>query len=213
VCANKKTIIGLNDLVTTHPNIANEWEVEMNGSLSAVDFVAGSNMSVWWKCGDCEYVWRASVVSRTSGRGCPKCAQESRVSSRGVTILSKKGSLADNYPDLIKEWHPTKNTDVLPNGVTAGSDKRVWWICSKGHEWQAVVSSRTRGNGCPECAKELSTSFPEQTLMYYLSKVTQAENRKDIFGYEVDIYLPQLLAGVEYNSWYYHKNKKDFLWK
>ena len=33
-------------------------------------------------------------------------------------------------------------------------DKKVWWKCSKGHEWQAAIGSRNRGSGCPECARE-----------------------------------------------------------
>jgi predicted nucleic acid-binding Zn-ribbon protein len=30
----------------------------------------------------------------------------------------------------------------------------VWWTCSScGHQWQALVSSRSVGNGCPRCAR------------------------------------------------------------
>lgn len=210
VCTNRKIVIGLNDLATTHPHLTKEWFVEKNGSLLPTDLVAGSNKKVWWKCSECNYVWKSSVCSRVSGCGCPKCAQKSRVSARINLILTQKGSLAENNPNLIKEWHPTKNTSITPTEVTSGSDKKVWWLCSKGHEWQATISSRVNGNGCPECAKELSTSFPEQAILYYLSKVTEAENRKKVFGYEIDIYLPELSAGVEYNSWYYHHNRKEF---
>jgi len=54
-------------------------------------------------------------------------------------------------PDLVKEWHPTKNSPIKPQEVTPGSGKKIWWICSDGHEWQAVVYSRSRGSGCPYC--------------------------------------------------------------
>ena len=36
--------------------------------------------------------------------------------------------------------------------VTAGSDRKVWWQCENGHEWQAVIKIRNRGSGCPVCA-------------------------------------------------------------
>ena len=36
--------------------------------------------------------------------------------------------------------------------VRPGSGQKVWWICGKGHEWEADISSRNRGNGCPVCA-------------------------------------------------------------
>ncbi len=54
-------------------------------------------------------------------------------------------------PNLVKEWHPTKNAGMKPRDVTPGSGKKVWWICDKGHEWEAVVYSRSRGSGCPYC--------------------------------------------------------------
>ena len=38
-------------------------------------------------------------------------------------------------------------TDVMPN-----SSQKVWWKCSKGHEWQATIADRNSGCGCPYCA-------------------------------------------------------------
>ena len=54
-------------------------------------------------------------------------------------------------PDLIMEWHPSRNTPLHPRDVTPGSGKKVWWLCPEGHEWQAAVYSRSRGSGCPQC--------------------------------------------------------------
>jgi hypothetical protein len=54
-------------------------------------------------------------------------------------------------PHLVKEWHPTKNGSLRPCDVTPGSGKKVWWICEAGHEWKAVIYSRSRGNGCRFC--------------------------------------------------------------
>lgn len=54
-------------------------------------------------------------------------------------------------PDLIMEWHPTRNEDLRPKDVTPGSGKKVWWLCREGHEWQAAIYSRSRGSGCPHC--------------------------------------------------------------
>ena len=53
---------------------------------------------------------------------------------------------------LMSEWCCKKNTDVNPDQVTLGSHKKVWWKCSKGHEWQAIVKDRNNGNGCPFCS-------------------------------------------------------------
>lgn len=61
-------------------------------------------------------------------------------------------NLLSKYPALAKEWHPTKNGSLTPRDVTPGSGKKVWWICGKGHEWEATVNNRSRGRGCPYCA-------------------------------------------------------------
>ena len=59
-----------------------------------------------------------------------------------------------NYPDLVAEWHPTRNNAVRPHEVKAGSSRKYWWQCPHGpdHEWRASANNRTQGTGCPFCA-------------------------------------------------------------
>ena len=68
-----------------------------------------------------------------------------------------KLSFALNTPELIKEWHPTKNERLTPYDVTPFSDKVIWWKCPKGidHEWQAAVKTRSKGHGCGVCANKI----------------------------------------------------------
>jgi hypothetical protein len=70
-----------------------------------------------------------------------------------MSKATEKYNLGAKNPSLAKEWHPTRNQDLNPRIVTPGSGKKVWWICSSGHEWQAAVYSRNRGSGCPVCSK------------------------------------------------------------
>lgn len=44
---------GYNDLRTTHPKIAREWNKGRNGDLKPTDAIASSNKRVWWKCKEC----------------------------------------------------------------------------------------------------------------------------------------------------------------
>ena len=84
------------------------------------------------------------VANRTSGNGCAVCA--------GKRVQVGYNDLATTDPAIAAEWHPTKNGDLTPQGVTRGSSRKVWWLCPEcGHEWQATVSSRTSGSGCPVC--------------------------------------------------------------
>ena len=50
------------------------------------------------------------------------------------------------------EWDYQKNGSLLPSMVTSGSDKKLWWICGQNHSYQASISSRVRGRGCPYCS-------------------------------------------------------------
>ena len=78
-------------------------------------------------------------------------------------------SLAYSNPCLVSEWHPSLNGKLTAADVAPNSHKKIWWICEKGHEWQAEIASRTAGSGCPICASkiifsgfnDLLTKFPE----------------------------------------------------
>lgn len=68
-------------------------------------------------------------------------------------FLEKENSLADQFPKLTKEWHPTKNGVLKPDLVSKYSNKKVWWLCKEGHEWQASVSNRAKGRKCLRCSR------------------------------------------------------------
>ena len=78
--------------------------------------------------------------------------------------------LAAEYPELAKEWNYEKNGHLTPFDVTTGSNKKVWWICPLGHEWEARIKNRVyNGSGCPFCAhqrllkgfNDMATTNPE----------------------------------------------------
>ena len=140
-------------LLETHSAIAAEWHPTKNGDLTPDQVVAGSHKKVWWKCPKgTDHEWQATLINRTgSGKtGCPCCA------ARKVSVTN---SLAELFPEIATEWHPTKNGDLTPDLVVAGSGKKVWWKCPKGtdHEWQARLADRTGTNksGCPFCAGQI----------------------------------------------------------
>ena len=62
-----------NDLTTTNPKLASEWNYDKNGDLKPEDFTANSGKKVWWKCAK-GHEWQATVGHRNRGRGCPYCA-------------------------------------------------------------------------------------------------------------------------------------------
>ena len=62
-------------------------------------------------------------------------------------------NLLINNKKLVNEWNYEKNKDVDINKITLGSNKKVWWICNNGHEWQASIYSRN-DNSCPICSNK-----------------------------------------------------------
>jgi hypothetical protein len=158
---------------------------------------------VWWKCSK-GHEWEAVIAHRNNGSGCPYCA--------GKKVLKGYNDLKTINPDLAKEWNWEKNGDLKPENVTANSGKKVWWKCSKGHEWQVAIASRNYGNGCPICKSERATSFPEYAIEFYLKKygldVIHTYREK---GYELDIYIPSKKIAIECNGIYWHsKNNSSF---
>ena len=66
--------------------------------------------------------------------------------------VTKENCIATTHPQMAIQWHPTLNGTLTPNDVRAGSTDKVWWICSKGHEWKTEVRVRCqRNNDCPYC--------------------------------------------------------------
>jgi hypothetical protein len=61
--------------------------------------------------------------------------------------------LASRAPAVAAEWHPTRNEGLWPAAIAVYSNRKAWWRCSAGHEWESTVNNRTHGQGCPECAE------------------------------------------------------------
>ena len=172
ICRGLK-VVKSNCFATVNPVVAKEWHPTLNGDLTPYGFTPGSNKKVWWKCHKgTDHEWRAQIISRSKGRGCPVC-------SGNVVVGSN--SLATTHPELIKEWHPTLNGDLTPNKVRYGSTKKVWWKCDKAedhiYDMPVVSKSGKQKQGCPMCSgkrivrsNSLATTHPELVKEWHPSK-------------------------------------------
>ena len=96
-------------------------------------------------------------------------------------LVKRADTLARDYPELAKQWYPTKNNFLLPSNVSYGSGLRVWWQCSNNHEWKAVINSRRQGSGCPCCAGQRPTEERNFAATYpHLLKEWDFEKNIDI---------------------------------
>jgi len=128
-------------LYEKNKKLAKEWHTTKNIPLTPKDVSPYSGRKVWWLCSR-GHSWQAVINNRARRTGCPYCKGSKPNSDNCLQAVN---------PGLAKQWHPTKNVPLTPNDVLPGTDKKVWWMCAKGHEWQARVNSRNHGTGCPHC--------------------------------------------------------------
>jgi glutaredoxin/DNA-directed RNA polymerase subunit RPC12/RpoP len=162
-----------NSFADQFPEIAKQWHPTLNGTKKPSEFSVGSSMSVHWICPkNPEHIWKTRINSRAKGRGCPYCAGKRKLGYKYRT-------LAETYPDIAAEWHPTKN-NISPEKVSEASSKKFWWKCKNNpdHEWIATVNSRTANNvPCPYCSGRILTKensfggkYPELAKQWHPSK-------------------------------------------
>lgn len=141
-CANQAVIPGENDIVTVAPHMAKLWHPTKNGDIDPTQVTPGSSKLLWWQC-EQGHEWQAKAYTIKAGCSCPYCA--------GKRPIKGETDLATIHPHLIKMWSPRNK--LPPTEYTAASHKKVWWICEKGHEWEAQIDTITILDcGCPYCA-------------------------------------------------------------
>jgi hypothetical protein len=209
ICAGKVILAGFNDLASQNPRLAMQWHPIKNGEIRP-DQIGVAVATMFWWLGDCGHVWKASPNSRSGRRkhhGCPFCS--GRRVQRGFNDLST------THPILSNEWHPTKNGDLSPDQINAGSHKKVWWLGICNHEWQTAIYSRAAGNGCNRCSNNVSKS--EEIIkdcLLDLGLQVEGSNRTILGGgKEIDLWIPAKNFGIEFNGVYWHSEKyrsKDF---
>jgi DNA-directed RNA polymerase subunit RPC12/RpoP len=139
-CSGRRTTRN-RSLALKKPDLAKQWHPTKNGNLKPTDVSPGSKKRVWWICKKKHY-WGAVVYSRSAGTGCPYCSNKK---------VGFGNDLLSTNPSLAEQWHPTLNGKLMPSGVTCNSNKKAWWKCRNGHEWQATIYSRNSGKGCRKC--------------------------------------------------------------
>lgn len=105
----------------------------------------------------------------------------------GKAVLPGFNDLASNYPELAKQWHPTRNGDLKPSDVTCGKNKKVFWYLPYDDpetgkhfdfEWEAWIRDRTRGAKCPYFTgnavwtgyNDFATKHPELAKQWHPTK-------------------------------------------
>eukprot|EP01083_Nonionella_stella_P195024 718736_1 len=180
----------MRSIADAYPPLAAQFHLERNAPLTPQDYLMCSRERVWWKCPVADdHVWMCTGRHRLRGRiKNPAIVEKQKSESSGAEEVVAKpveemdpakimqpcpfctgyrvcesNSIQNVSPDLLKEWHPTKNILITPSMLNAQSNISVWWQCPKykDHEFVSSVSRRLatgrRRKDCPFCAdKEVS---------------------------------------------------------
>jgi hypothetical protein len=199
ICSNQR-LAKSNSLGTVNPELAKEWHPTKNGELTPFDVLPSTNRRIWWQCSITpDHEWEAKLNNRANRRGCPYCANQK---------IAKENSLGAVNPVLAEQWHPSKNGELTPFDIAPSASKKAWWKCPKGddHVWEATVNHRATGTGCPKCNPVWSV--PELRIYCELKTLFPSiQHRARLEGYEVDVYIPELCVGIEYDGVYWHQDK------
>lgn len=101
-------------------------------------------------------------------------------------------------------------------------------ICPKGHFYSIRYGDFQQGYRCSKCNKQ-GTSFMEEELFTVIRTIypstkkirdrkVKIETKPYIKGFEIDIYIPELKLGIEFDGTYHHsfeymrKSKRRFEW-
>jgi len=157
-CANKKVLVGYNDLETTHPDLFGELSIEEREPSRRL-VTAGSDRKLNWSCPKCEQNYVASVSSRVRGSACAVCAN--------LKVVMGVNDLSTTHPKLAMMWDSEINVSTKPTEIVKGSNKQFFWRCRFGHGFKASPSSLSESM-CPVCSNrviepgvnDLATLFP-----------------------------------------------------
>ncbi len=140
--------------------MAKEFDIDSDSNISIdiLDITQGSAIPLIWKCSN-GHLWKSSVVARLKdNRSCNICQ-----------------SLGFRFPNLLKEWNYSKNSELDPNLIHAGTTQKAWWKCELGHEWYSRIADRTskHKSNCPTCGRKIAA---ENTR---LAKLIKSGSLKD----------------------------------
>ena len=127
-----------------------------------------------------------------AGQGCPQCA--SNFKSNQNRFIDTANNIHSNNYDYSKVGYVNNKT-------------KVCIICPKHGEYWQIPNNHLKGCGCPKCG--CSTNSINETEILKVVNVYDSElhNRNILNGKEIDIYIPSLKLGIEYDGLRWHSEE------
>nr|WNL50507.1 restriction endonuclease [Marseillevirus sp.] len=161
ICFSEKCDVCFKKSLANHEK-AKFWNFKKNKKIPREVFMH-SNKKFWFDCDKCNHSFESSPDKIFIGRFCSFCSNGKLCSSAGCSSCLQK-SFANHQKANF--WDFEKN-EGSPREFFAGSEKKCWFKCPKGHEFLSILKNVTKGSWCPKCRNKTETkllSFLEQNF-------------------------------------------------
>lgn len=195
--------------------LSKEYDYKKNSPLKPEEVSLGSQKKLWWRCTNNHPSHQRRVRDKfKTNVSCPECR-----------------SLKFCFPSIFERVCRVKNIGLDIDRISKSSSKLIWWMCKFGHSYKDTPGHQIQGRGCSKCNVGFSRAQVRFycELSYIFKDISLSNKFKDIDeikktfkqnfksnhfrNNEVDIYIKSLWLGIEYDGFYYHKNKlqKDII--
>ena len=205
-CSGHAVLKGFNDLATTHPHVIERWDYEKN-DVTPEEVKANSNKLYYFLCKDFDHSFPQNLkYFVNSGMSCVYCSNR--------RVLKGFNDLQTMVPEIAQEVDISKGAD--PARLVYTTSKKIWWVCSNGHEYERSVKSRTvEGAGCPYCMgsrilpgfNDVLSSLPDEVDSWDFEK-NDTDPTKIIFTSEKKVWWICDLGHSYLRSIYLHIKRK-----
>lgn len=205
VCRGYQVWRGFNDFESWYPDQAKRWNYLFNDK-KPWEITKAANKKYWFICDEGHHFSIRLLHIHRSDNWCHYCT--------GKQVWPGDNDLATTHPRLASQIDPESGVD--PSMVSYGSKIEPGWICpgNPEHRWTARIHSRAvLGSGCPEHYPQRSKA--EIAIFNWIASelvpgIEVIPNDRTVFGGKhIDIWIPSLRVGIEYNGNYWHKDKED----
>lgn len=173
-----------------------------------------SNQITYW-CPNCKQYVTQIALNHIKGEQCIGCYRKNHIPENKFSTKT--------FIRRVKETHPNKEYDFSRTNyvnrdtyVTIGCPIHGYFETHPGN-----FINKSRNSDCPKCSQErlqkIQTSNKEKQLVSIIQKhytnLSILENERFKISnqsnhqYELDIYIPEIKLGIEYNGIYWHSNK------
>lgn len=141
------------------------------------------------KCLNCSGIFKRKCSSHLKLKNCVYCKPNKH--NIDIFIKNSKKVHGDNYDYSDVEYKTSRDKVILK--------------CKNGHEFTQKANNHINGTGCPSCNRfdKKENSIIEFLKKNYDGKIVKGD-RTILYGQEIDIYLPELKIGFEFNGIYWH---------